>query len=119
MRTKQLITLGKLVAKANLEFLSTNAILGACIFAKQQLDRHPNIIEKWELMGEKAFSEDKSNTTPVIITFEIDPGSSIKNHIRACRMHWNSFRSEWYGHVPDLERLKLGLRNINYKIDIL
>lgn len=119
MRTKQLIVLGRLVAKANLEFLSTNAILGAFIFAKQQLDRHPNIIEKWEQIGKKAFSQDKANTTPVIITFETDPGSSIKNHIRACRMHWNSFRSEWYVHVPDLERLELGIKNVKYKIDIL
>ncbi|SPR15313.1 conjugative transfer protein [Orientia tsutsugamushi] len=43
MRTRRLIEMGGLVAKANLDHLSANTLFGAIVSLKETLTQHPNV----------------------------------------------------------------------------
>ena len=47
MRTKSLIEKGGLIAKADLDYLPSNALYGGLLFLKTQIEDDENIIGRW------------------------------------------------------------------------
>lgn len=55
IRTRHLIQIGGLVAKAKLDNLPTNSLFGALISLKNELTRHPEIQDQWVKIGKNVF----------------------------------------------------------------
>ena len=122
-RTRRLIEIGGLVVKAELDFLSSNAIYGGLIEMQKQLSQDKSIISKWESTGKNAFEQEQKLSTPVIISFQGPPASDVKATVRSHNLRWNSFRKEWYGNAKDFDALKSylaeNLDNADYNIEII
>ncbi|WP_341795197.1 conjugal transfer protein TraD [Rickettsia endosymbiont of Rhinocyllus conicus] len=59
-RTRHLIQIGGLVAKAKLDDLSTNSLLGALVSLKEELIQNPNIQDQWTQIGKNIFDNLKN-----------------------------------------------------------
>ena len=119
MRTKALIQQGGLITKAGLDRLPTNAIYGALLSIKKDLDANENLLSKWIVKGQAAFNAEKTKTTPVILKFDDQPSGDVREFIRSHGLRFNRFRSEWYGNVTRLEELKDSLGKIKYNLEII
>lgn len=104
-RTRKLIEVGGLVAKANLDSLPPETLLGAFLSLHTQINKKDAILEQWAQSGKEAFAEDNKDKTPVIVTFKEKPEASIRSSIRALGLKYNPYRKEWNGHtiLKDLE----------------
>ena len=118
MRTRHLIEIGGLVVKAGLNQLPMNTLYGALISLNDELKSNDNIRSAWNLKGNAAFNKEKQDKTPVILKFETEPNSDIRDFIRSCGLHYNRFRQEWYGFVNNLKNLKSKLQNCSCKYNI-
>ncbi len=118
MRTRHLIEIGGLVVKAGLESLPTNTLYGALISLNDELRSNDNIRSAWNSKGNAAFNKEKQDKTPVILKFETEPNSDIRDFIRSCGLHYNRFRHEWYGFVNNLKNLKSKLQTSSSKYNI-
>jgi hypothetical protein len=118
MRTRALIEQGGLITKAGLDHLPSNALYGALLFIKKDLDANENLLSKWIVKGQAAFNAER-NTTAVILKFDDQPTSDIRAFIRSHGLRFNRFRSEWYGNVPKLEDLKNSLGKIKYNLEVI
>ena len=122
-RTKRLIEIGGLVVKAELDFLSSNAIYGGLLEMQKQLSQDKSIVSKWESIGKNAFEQEQKLSTPVIISFQEAPPADVKSTVRSHNLRWNSFRKEWYGNAKDFGALKSylaeNLDNADYNIEII
>ena len=67
----------------------------------------------------KRFNAEKTKTTPVILKFDDQPSSDVREFIRSHGLRFNRFRSEWYGNVTRLEELKNSLGKIKYNLEII
>ncbi|KJV86298.1 putative conjugative transfer protein [Orientia tsutsugamushi str. UT76] len=54
----------------------------------------------------------------MILKFSSEPDENTKRHIRLHGLKWNSFRQNG-GHVKDIEALKNGLINVQYKLELV
>lgn len=118
-RTRHLIENGGLITKAGLDHLPTNAIYGALLSIKKDLDANENLLSKWIVKGQAAFNAEKTKTTPVILKFDDQPSGDVREFIRSHGLRFNRFRSEWYGNVTRLEELKNSLGKIKYNLEII
>lgn len=109
-RTRRLIELGGLVAKAGLEDLESNALLGGLLHLKQ-LVTDPKIEEEFAHQGGKEFAKEYQNKSLVIVKFDEKPNNEIRAKIRELGLKWNAIRQEWQGYV-DAEEFKQ-LKQIN------
>lgn len=119
MRTRRLIELGGLVAKANLDFLETNTLYGAILSISMQLDSNPNIRNDWTKIGKAAFEKEDAITTPVILKFVEQPELELRKSIRDLGLKWNKFRKEWYGEITDLDKLTTLLKHVPHHLENL
>ena len=119
MRTRVLIEKGGLVTKAGLDHLPTNALYGALLSLKKQLDDNENHISNWGVQGNAAFNEESKKTTPIILKFDDEPNSDIREFVRSHGLRFNRFRLEWYGNVTALDELKNSLGKIKYNLEII
>lgn len=119
MRTKSLIEKGGLVTKAGLDHLPTNALYGALLSIKKDLDANETLVSGWIVKGNAAFNKEKQNATPVILKFDDEPNKDIRDFIKSNRLKYNKFRSEWYGEVKDIDGLKSSLGKIKYDLKII
>ena len=119
MRTRSLIEKGGLVTKAGLDHLATNALYGALLSLKKDLDANENLLAAWIVKGNAAFNAETKNSTPVILKFADEPGKDIRDFIRSHGLKYNKFRSEWYGGVKDIDGLKNSLGKIKYDLEII
>ncbi len=94
-RTRQLIEIGGLIVKAELDFLSSNAIYGGLLEMQKQLSADKSIISKWEAIGRKAFEHEQKLSTPVILSLQEAPSTDVKAAIRSHNLRWNSFRKRY------------------------
>lgn len=108
-RTRRLIELGGLVAKAGLDELDSNALLGALLENKERAD-DIKTVKAWAHKGGAAFSKDNSDKSPVIVKFESKPNEEVRTKIRELGLKWNALRGEWQGYV-DLNMLKNVLKS--------
>lgn len=118
MRTRHLIEMGGLIVKAGLDQLPINTLYGALISLNDELKSNDNIRSAWNSKGNAAFNKEKQDKTPVILKFETEPNSDIRDFIRSCGLHYNRFRQEWYGFVNNLKNLKSKLQNCSCKYNI-
>ena len=119
MRTRFLIEKGGLITKAGLDHLPTNALYGALLSIKKELDNNENLVSNWIVQGNSAFNAEKQNTTAVILKFSDEPNSNIREFVRSHGLRFNKFRSEWYGNVVHLAVLKDSLGKIQYNLEII
>jgi hypothetical protein len=117
MRTKALIEKGGLVTKAGLDDLPTNALYGALLSLKKDLDANENLLSDWIVKGNSAFNAEQKDTTAVILKFPEEPNSDIRAFVRSHGLRFNSFRSEWYGNALRLDELKSSLGKIQYNLE--
>lgn len=108
-RTRHLIALGGLVAKAKLEEWSTNTLLGAFLEMKER-ESDKKQMDVWTHKGGVAFSVKKSSKSPVVVKFKDKPSSDIRSSLRSLGLKWNALRQEWEGYTKPQE-LKTLLEN--------
>lgn len=113
-RTRRLIELGGLVAKAGLEDLESNTLLGGLLHLKESVS-DPKIREKFAHHGGKAFASENSGKSPVIVKFDEKPDEDTRAKIRELGLKWNAIRQEWQGYV-DVEELECSLESHNASI---
>ena len=119
MRTRSLIEKGRLITKAELDHLPTNALYGALLSLKKQLNDNEKIISGWIIKGNAAFNKEKKDTTAIILKFADEPIKEIRDFIRSLGLRFNRFRQEWYGTIENPNELKSKLGDINYELDII
>lgn len=119
MRTRNLIELGGLITKAGLDYLPTNTLYGALLFIAESLNNNSAIKDKWTKIGKTKFDQEKQNKTALILKFEQQPDSSIRQSVRNHALKWNKYREEWYGDCTDIDALKKDLGTTEYKIEII
>ena len=97
-RTRKLIELGGLIAKAGLDAWDTKTLYGALLWAQDSHDQH-NTLSLWHQRGASAFDQDtkKEEGIPLIIQFKDKPSPEARTAIRALGFRWNSIRQEWQG----------------------
>ncbi|SPR11100.1 conjugative transfer protein [Orientia tsutsugamushi] len=81
MRTRRLIEMGGLVAKAKLDHLSTNTLFGAIVSLKETLTQHPNVQDHWTTIGKDIFDKEQQNKAAVILKFASEPDEDTKRYI--------------------------------------
>lgn len=97
-RTRRLIELGGLVAKAGLENLESNALLGGLLHLKQ-LVADQKAKEEFSHQGGKSFAKENSGKSPVIVKFDEKPNEETRVKIRELGLKWNALRGEWQGYA--------------------
>ncbi|XVN42546.1 MAG: conjugal transfer protein TraD [Candidatus Rickettsia vulgarisii] len=55
VRTRRLIELGGLIAKAKLDDLPTNSLFGALVSLKNELTEYPHVKDQWTKIGRNIF----------------------------------------------------------------
>ncbi len=118
-RVRHLIEVGGLVAKANMDHLPSDALLGALLSLRGTLEKDGAIIEDWRKVGEKVFKEEVKSRTPIILKLAVKPEQDVRNKIRSHNLKWNVIRQEWYGLVQDLSQLKQELSGVKFDIEVL
>ena len=109
-RTRLLIEVGGVAAKAGIDHLNTNTLLGAFLEIKEK-EKEEGVIKRWTKKGAEAFDLDKEkNGEAIILTFESEPAKKVKTEIREAGLRWNRFRKEWQGYTKraNLEKLLKG-----------
>ena len=119
IRTRSMREIGGLVTKAGLDHLPTNALYGALLSIKKDLDANDNLVSGWIVKGNAAFNKEKQNATPVILKFDDEPNKDIRDFIRSHGLKYNKFRREWYGSVKNIAGLKNSLGKIKYDLEII
>ncbi|MDP5110334.1 MAG: conjugal transfer protein TraD [Rickettsiaceae bacterium] len=118
-KTRHLIETGGLVVKAGLGHLPNNALYGALLAIKEDLEQDELVMAAWIVKGDKALNREQKESIPVILSFETQPEKGMRDQIRSLGLKWNSFRSEWYGTIDDIELLKKLISNYKHSIEIL
>jgi hypothetical protein len=121
-RTRRLIEIGGLVAKAGLDTLPTNTLYGALLSLSETMHDNEAIKAVWSVKGNKAFNDEEKSRTSVIVKFASEPGPEIRSLIRAQGLRYNRFRGEWYGYYAgDPEDLKslFAENKLEHEIEIL
>ena len=119
MRTRSLIEQGGLITKAGLDHLPNNALYGALLSLKKDLDDNENLVSGWIVKGNSAFNKEKQEATPIILKFGDESNKDIRDFIRSHGLKYNKFRSEWYGGVKNIDDLKSSLGKIKYDLEII
>ena len=99
VRTRRLIELGGLIAKAQLDHLETKTLYGALLDICQHLNINPATQERWAHQGGAAFAHEAPKTTAVMVRFEEKPTPETRTRLRALGLKWNALRQEWQGRV--------------------
>lgn len=118
-RNRQLIDNGRLITKAGLDHLPTNALYGALLSLKEELNNNDLIASQWIVKGNKALNKEKLQATAVILKFANEPEKTLRDFIRSLGMRFNRFRSEWYGDIKEMDKLKNCLENVNHKLEVI
>lgn len=87
-RTRRLIELGGLVAKAQLETWPVNALLGAFLSLKEsENNRYQK--ETWTFKGRFHFIAGKKGKVPLTVTFRSFPNRELCDTLKALGFTWN------------------------------
>ena len=119
MRTRHLIEVGGLVTKAGLDYLPTNTLYGALLSIASSLETNQAIKEQWTEIGKTKLDQEQTNKHAVILKFEQEPSSEIRQAVRNYGLKWNKLRTEWYGYVNDLDSLKVEISPAAHNLEII
>lgn len=118
-RVRHLIAVGGLVAKAEIDHLPADILLGACLYIKETIKTDNSIIDSWKITGAAIFAQQTKSKTPIILKIDHKPNQSIRNLIRAQGLKWNMLRKEWYGYADNINDLKQQLTGLNFSLELL
>ena len=120
-RTRLLIELGGLVAKAGLDALPKAAVYGGLIGLAETLRKKPEIKQAWTETGSAEFEKENEGKAAVILSFETPPPEGIGKLLREYGLKWNRFRAEWYGYAAGPENLRSMLqeKGLAHKMEII
>jgi len=114
-RTRRLIEIGGLVAKANLQNLTSNELYGALLEIADKA-KDTDKLKSWEEKGGKAFFYERNQSgETVIVKFTEKPDNRTRKLLREHGLKWNSLRQEWEG-IADYLKLKPVVENIGGSI---
>lgn len=116
-RTRHLIELGGLMAKAKVDGWNPNTLLGALLELKEK-EKDKKQIEAWTQKGGAAFAKDKPFKTPVIVKFEDKPSPEVRSSLRSFGLKWNALRQEWGGYT-DIQELQTLIKDQKATIEEL
>lgn len=116
---RHLIEVGGLMAKAQIDHLPSDVLLGACLHIKDSIQKDDSIINFWKNLGSAVFEQEAKNKTPVILKLIQKPEASIRTAIRSQGLKWNALRQEWYGYAEDVVSLKKHLGDLKFSLEIL
>lgn len=119
MRTRHLIEVGGLVTKAGLDYLPTNTLYGALLSIASSLETNQVIKDEWTKIGKTKLDQEQTNKHAVILKFEQEPSSEIRQAVRNYGLKWNKLRTEWYGYVNDLDALKVEISPAAHNLEII
>ena len=119
MRTRHLIEVGGLVTKAGLDYLPTNTLYGALLSIASSLETNQVIKDEWTKIGKTKLDQEQTNKNAVILKFEQEPSSEIRQAVRNYGLKWNKLRTEWYGYVNDLDSLKVEISPAAHNLEII
>ena len=119
MRTRHLIEVGGLITKAGLDYLSTNTLYGALLSIASSLETNQVIKDECTKIGKTKLDQEQTNKHAVILKFEQEPSSEIRQAVRNHGLKWNKLRTEWYGYVSDLDSLKVELNTAAHNLEII
>ena len=119
MRTRHLIEVGGLVTKAGLDYLPTNTLYGALLSIASSLETNQVIKEQSTKIGKTKLDQEQTTKHAVILKFEQEPNSEIRQAVRNHGLKWNKLRTEWYGYVNDLDSLKVELNTAAHNLEII
>lgn len=119
MRVRQLIELGGLVVKAELDNLPTNTTFGALLTLKSSLDNNPDIKTSWTKIGKEKFDAESLGKTSLILSFTEQPSAEIREQLRSHNLRYNRFRNEWYGETLNFDGLKEVVKDSKHSIEII
>jgi hypothetical protein len=119
MRTPYLIEVGGLVTKAGLDYLPTNTLYGALLSIATSLETNQVIKDEWTKIGKTKLDQEQTTKHAVILKFEQEPNSEIRQAVRNHGLKWNKLRTEWYGYVNDLDSLKVELNTAAHNLEII
>jgi hypothetical protein len=119
MRTRHLIEVGGLIVKAGLDHLPTNTLYGALLSLSSSLERDASIKDEWTKLGKMEFDREQKNKHPVILKFNKQPDSELRQIIRNHGLKWNRVRQEWYGEILNIDDLKNNLGSVKYELEQL
>ena len=117
MRTRHLIEVGGLVTKAGLDCLSTSTLYGALLSIASSLETNQVIKDEWTKIGKAKLDQEQTDKHAVILKFEQEPSSEIRQVVRNHGLKWNKLRCEWYGYCNNVDSLKNALGAIKYQIE--
>ena len=97
-RTRNLIELGGLIAKAGLDELESKTLLGALLSLSKEKD-NLEVLKTWAETGQKAFADGPKadGAVPLILQFKDKPSQEARSAVRALGLRWNAIRQEWQG----------------------
>ena len=119
MRTRHLIEVGGLVTKAGLDYLPTNTLYGALLSIASSLETNQVIKDEWTKIGKTKLDQEQTTKHAVILKFEQEPSSEIRQAVRNYGLKWNKLRTEWYGYVNDLDALKVEISPAAHNLEII
>lgn len=119
IRTRHLIEMGGIVVKAEMDHLDSDVLLGALIYAKEQMNLHPTLKAAYAKLGDIAFNRDKRGKKKVILKFKEEPDVSIRQNIRKIGMKWNFKAKEWHGDIDDVGKLKETVQGLDCNMKTL
>lgn len=112
---KNLLELGRLVAKAKISNLDTAALLGAFLEISERSNDNDNLLA-WREKSKITNSE--QDTCSLAITFKSPVSLEIKEKLKQVKFRWNSFRGEYYGR-GNITLLRELLEDIDHKIEVV
>jgi hypothetical protein len=115
-KVRNLIELGSLVAKAQIDKLHPDILLGALLSLKETLNDNDKIIHSWKKIGQEFSTKKIKDKIAIILTFIEQPDLATKTLIRSHGLKWNHLRKEYYGYISSLEQLKDDLNSISDEI---
>lgn len=123
-RTRKLINMGGLVAKADLEILPASTLYGGLLTLRNQLHGKSKeemfaLLNKWTYLGKQSFDNMQKKGSRVALSFNKMPSKEGLSKLKALGLKWNAFRKEWEGIVCDIDHLKKELASEDYSLQTL
>jgi predicted small secreted protein len=113
-----LIKKAQFITKAGLEHLPDNALFGALLSLKQQLNDNENIISSWIVHGNQAFNKENQHNN-VICKFTSHPAREVRDFIKSIGLNWNKLTRRWEGNVEDLDALKSKIKDTEHQLELV
>ena len=118
-RTRKLIELGGLLAKAKLDHLDSRTLYGALLTIQPQAG-NATTLTQWSKQGQTAFADKNKadNAIPLVVQFQDKPSPEARTAMRALGLRWNSIRQEWQG-ITQIEAVQNTAKQFGGKVILI